>query len=160
MLLILEGIVLCFFLLLICVIGMANGPLGLVMLYEKDVQERVLKLGLITSKELRQRTILVSLALWIPLLVLTPYMVYGLNQARTFAEGFWQITLLWLMMGLFDRLFIDWYWVSHTKAWIIPGTEDLRPYIPKQMLFMKWIGTLIGFPLLSALVAWLFLFWI
>ena len=21
-------------------------------------------------------------------------------------------------------------WVGHTKAWIIPGTEDLRPYIP------------------------------
>ena len=28
-----------------------------------------------------------------------------------------------------DRLLIDEYWVGHTHAWIIPGTEDLRPYI-------------------------------
>lgn len=159
MLLLLEGIVLCFILLLVCIIGMANGPIGLVMLYEKDVQERVLELGLVTSKKLHQRTILVFIALWIPLLVLIPSLVYGLNRARTFEEAFWQMTILLFIVGFFDRIFIDWYWVGHTKAWIIPGTEDLQPYIPKQTLFIKWIGTLIGFPFLSALVAWLFTFW-
>ena len=34
-----------------------------------------------------------------------------------------------LIMGLFDRLYIDWHWVGRTKAWIIPGTEDLMPCI-------------------------------
>ena len=27
-----------------------------------------------------------------------------------------------LIVGVFDRLYIDWYWVGRTKAWIIPGT--------------------------------------
>lgn len=31
-----------------------------------------------------------------------------------------------LIVGVFDRLYIDWYWVGRTKAWIIPGTEDLN----------------------------------
>ena len=36
-----------------------------------------------------------------------------------------------MIEGLFDRFFIDWFWVGKTKAWLIPGTEDLMPYIPK-----------------------------
>lgn len=35
-----------------------------------------------------------------------------------------------LIMGVFDRLYIDWHWVGRTKAWIIPGTEDLMPCRP------------------------------
>ena len=54
MLLILEGIVMCFVLLLVCVIGIANGPVGLVLLYEKDVQERVVELGLTTKEKIRK----------------------------------------------------------------------------------------------------------
>ena len=38
---IIEGIVMCFALLIVCVVGIANGPVGLVLLYEKDVQDRV-----------------------------------------------------------------------------------------------------------------------
>lgn len=43
--------------------------------------------------------------------------------------------------------------VSHTKAWIIPGTEDLQPYIPKNVLVRKWIGTVVGYPLIAAAIA-------
>ena len=64
------------------------------------------------------------------------------------------ITVILLIMGLFDRIFIDWYWVGKTKAWIIPGTEDLMPYIPKKVLIRKWLGTVVGFPLMAALIAW------
>ena len=45
MILLMEGIVMCFILLLICVIGIANGPVGLVVFYEQDVQDRVVELG-------------------------------------------------------------------------------------------------------------------
>ena len=41
MLLLIEGIVMCFVLLMVCVVGIANGPVGLVLLYEEDVQQRV-----------------------------------------------------------------------------------------------------------------------
>ena len=40
----------CFILLIVCVIGIANkGPVGLVCFYEKDVQDRVVELGLTTK---------------------------------------------------------------------------------------------------------------
>ena len=50
-------------------------------------------------------------------------------------------------MGLFDRFFIDWYWVEHTKAWDIPNTEELKPCIPKKVKIGKWLGTIVGFNL-------------
>ena len=60
--------------------------------------------------------------------------------------------ILWIA-GLFDRFFIDWYWVGHTKAWIIPKTEDLQPYIPLKVLLRKWLGTIFVYPMFSAIIA-------
>ncbi len=40
------------------------------------------------------------------------------------------MTAIFMISNLFDRLFIDEFWVGHTKAWFIPSTEDLVPYIP------------------------------
>ena len=152
-LLLLEGVVMCFVLLMVCVVGIANGPVGLVVFYEPDVQKRVVELGYTTEKAIRRRTALVSLLLFVPLFILPPLMVYGLNGATGFLDGFWQMTVILLIQGLFDRFFIDWYWVGHTKAWIIPGTEDLRPYIPKKTLIGKWISTLVVNPLIAAIAA-------
>jgi hypothetical protein len=60
--------------------------------------------------------------------------------------------ILWIM-GVFDRVFVDWYWVGKTKAWEIEGTDDLKPYIPKKVLIMKWCFTVVGFPVFSAVMA-------
>ena len=154
MILLLEGLVMCFLLLIVCVIGIANGPAGLVVLYEDDVQNRVVELGYTTKEKIRKSLIVTSVALFGPVLFLTPVMVYGINGAAGFWDGFWQMTVILLIMGLFDRFFIDWYWVGRTKAWIILGTEDLQPYIPKNVLIRKWVGTVVGFPLIAALIAW------
>lgn len=153
MLIILEGIVMCFILLMVCVIGIQNGPVGSVYFYEPDVQERVVQLGLTTKKKIKRDCLIASVALYLPVLTVVPAMVWYLNGARTFGELFWQMTAVLLIMGVFDRLFIDWYWVGHTKAWIIPGTEDLKPYIPAKTLLVKWLFTLVGFPLMAAAMA-------
>lgn len=158
MLILLEGLVMCFILLFICVLGIANGPVGLVVFYEPDVQDRVVELGYTTKDKIKKTTIITSIALFVPVLFLVPYMVYFVNGAVGFSDGFWQMTAILLIMGLFDRVFIDWYWVGHTKAWIIPNTEDLMPYIPKKVIIRKWIGTIIGFPMISALLAWIMTF--
>lgn len=42
--------------------------------------------------------------------------VYGINGARGFITPFLQIYALTMAEGLFDRFFIDAYWVGHTKA--------------------------------------------
>jgi len=151
--LLMEGLVMCFILLVVCVIGIANGPVGLVVLYEEDVQQRVVELGYITKKKIKKTLIISGIALFAPVLILAPWMVYGFNGATGFWDGFWQLNTIYLIMNLFDRIFIDWYWVGKTKAWFIPGTEDLMPYIPKKVLIRKWFGTIVGFPVIAAMIA-------
>jgi len=155
MLIILEGLAMCFVLLLVCVVGIANGPVGSVYFYEPEVQERVVQLGLTTKEKIRRRYAVAGVCLFVPILVFVPAMVYFVNGARGFLELFWQITAVLMIPGLFDRIFIDWYWVGKTKAWLIPGTEDLKPYVPMKTMLHKWIGTLVGYPLIAALAAWL-----
>lgn len=153
MLLIIEGIVMCFVLLIVCAIGIANGPVGLVVLYEADVQQRVVELGLTTKAKIRKNFILCSIALFVPLFILPPLMVYGVNGASGFWDAFWQMSIILWIQGIFDRFFIDWYWVGKTKAWEIPGTEDLKPYIPAKVMAFKWLSTILLNPLIAALVA-------
>ena len=148
-----EGIVMCFVLLIICVVGIANGPVGLVVLYEQEVKDRVVELGLTTKEKIQKTSIITVIALFVPMLVLVPLMVYGINGAKGFWDGYWQMLAILMISGLFDRIFIDWWWVGHTKAWIIPGTEDLMPYIYGKTLVRKWLGTVVGFPILAAILA-------
>ena len=148
-----EGIVMCFVLLIICVVGIANGPVGLVVFYEQEVKNRVVELGLTTKEKIRKTSIITVIALLVPMLVFVPLMVYGINGAKGFWSGYWQMLVILMISGLFDRIFIDWWWVGHTKAWIIPGTEDLMPYIYGKTLVRKWLGTVVGFPILAAILA-------
>ena len=53
--LVLEGLGLGFLLYLICAIGIRNGAVGMVHLYDQKVQERVVQLGLSTAEEIRKR---------------------------------------------------------------------------------------------------------
>ena len=153
MLLIAEGIVMCFVLLVVCAVGIANGPVGLVLLYEEDVQQRVVELGLTTKEKIRKNFILCSIALFVPMFILPPLMVYGINGATGFWSGFWQMSVILWIQGVFDRFFIDWYWVGHTNAWEIPGTEDLTPYIPVKVQIRKWFATIVLNQLIAAIVA-------
>lgn len=152
-LVLLEGLVMSFWLLLVCVVGIKDGPAGLAVFYEQEVQDRAVELGLTTRARIAKTASRVRLALFLPMFTVVPLMVYGLNGARGFRQGFLQMTAVFLIMNLFDRLFIDWFWVGKTKAWEIPGTEDLKPYIPPKALLRKWLGTMVGFPLMAALIA-------
>ena len=153
MLILLEGAVMCFVLLLICVVCIANGPEGGAVFHEPEVQERLMAQGRLTKEALKRRNAVTGAALFIPLFVLVPVMVYGVNGVQGFREAFWQMAAIQWIMQLFDRLFIDWYWVGHTDAWLIPGTEDLMPYIPGRVLLRKWISTLLLNPLIAAAIA-------
>ncbi|MBR1823623.1 MAG: hypothetical protein IJ779_05260 [Ruminococcus sp.] len=150
---IIEGIVACFIVLIACVVGIANGPVNMVCLYEQEVQKRVIEKGLITEEKIKHNADLFRLFGMMPLIIFIVVAVYGVNGARGFGEGFWQMTVIALMEGLFDRLFIDYYWVGKTKAGDIEGTEDLKPYIYGKSLAVKWLSTVVGYPLITALIA-------
>ena len=151
--LVLEGLGLGFLLYLICAIGVRNGAIGMVHLYDRKVQERVVELGLTTAEQIRKRSI------WFRSLCLPGYLIYVLicvymiNGTRGFFEGFWQSFVILSIMNLIDRFLIDEYWVGHTKAWIIPGTEDLRPYITAEDKKKKWIMGTAGMALLAAILS-------
>ena len=66
MLILLEGILMCFILLIVCVIGIANGPVGLVVLYEEDVQQRAVELGYTTKEKIKTSFLLSSIAAFLP----------------------------------------------------------------------------------------------
>ena len=153
-----EGLVACLLLLITCVVGIANGPVNLVCLYEKEAQDRAVEKGLITREKIKRNANYFRLFGILPFFIFVLAAVYGINGARGFMEGFWQISVILLIEGLFDRLFIDWYWVGKTKAWIIPGTEDLMPYIYGKTLIGKWLFTLIGYPLIAAFLSFIMSF--
>lgn len=153
MILLIEGLAMCFLMLLVCVVEIADGPVGGVHFYEREVQDRAVELGLITRDRIKKNYAISGLCLFVPLLVLVPAIVYCINGARGFKELFSQMLIIMMIEGLFDRIFIDWIWVGKTKAWIIPGTEDLMPYVPRKTMIRKWVGTLILFPALAAAMA-------
>ncbi|MBR3242200.1 MAG: hypothetical protein IKF90_05805, partial [Parasporobacterium sp.] len=78
---------------------------------------------------------------------------YAVNGARGFFEGFWQMFTILSIVNLIDRLLIDEYWVGHTKAWEIPGTEDMKPYINKKDKLCKWLMGTAGFAIVCAVLA-------
>ena len=150
---ILEGIALSFLLLISCVVGKANGAVNMVFLYEKEVQDRVVDLGLIDKDKIKRNKNNFMLFGMIPFFILLIVIVYVINGTRGFKEGFIQLLIILLIEGLFDRLFVDWYWVGKTKDWIIEGTEDLMPYIYGKTLVMKWLSVIVGYPLLAAIIS-------
>ena len=154
MLIVLEGLVMSFWLLLICVVGIAKeGPVGLVNFYEKDAQERVVELGLTTKERIKRAATISGVALIVPLVTVVPTVVYLYNGVTGFCDGFIQLLSIYMIMNVFDRLFIDEWWVGHTKAWFIPGTEDLMPYITWKVRIQKWVVSLILFPLAAVIIA-------
>ena len=151
--LIAEGLGLGFLLYLVCAVGIRNGAVGMVYLYDPKVQERVVKLGLTTMEEIRNRSVRFK-SLCLPgYLIYVLLCVYALNGARGFRPGFWQAFVILSIMNLIDRFLIDEYWVGHTKAWVIPGTEDLRPYITAKDKQRKWIMGTVGMALIAAILS-------
>ena len=150
---ILEGVGLGAMLMLVCAIGIRNGAVGMVHLYENNVQERCISLGLTTREKINRNQLLfkiVCLPIYIAYVLI---FVYNVNGARGFGEGFWQILLILLVLNLIDRLLIDDFWVGHTKMWTIPGTEDLKPYIPSSVKRKKWLFGTLGMAVIAAVLA-------
>ena len=150
---IIEGLGLGFLLYLICAIGIRNGAVNMVYLYDQNVQDRVVELGLTTPEEIRSRSARFK-AICIPgYLGYVIVCVYLINGARGFWNGFWQLFVILSIMNLIDRFLVDGYWVGHTNAWVIPGTEDLRPYITTEDKKQKWLMGTVGMAVISAVLA-------
>ncbi len=150
---ILEGLGLGALLVLICAAGIRKGAVGMVHLYSPAVQQRCVKLGL-TSPERIGRNSLLFKAVCIPGYIgYVLVCVYGINGAKGFVQSFWQLLVILSVMNLMDRLLVDGYWVGHTNAWTISGTEDLKPYITAKDKQKKWLFGTVGMAVIAAALA-------
>ena len=147
---ILEGLGLGAWLILVCAIGIRNGAVGMAHLYSPEVQARCVRLGLTTQDKIRKTSLrfkLCGLPIYIVYMLVC---VYAINGAKGFLEGFWQMLVILWVMNLIDRFLIDEFWVGHTRAWTIPGTEDLKPYINAKDKCRKWIFGTAGTAVIAA----------
>ena len=135
-----EGLGLGALLILVCAVGIRKGAVGMVHLYSPEVQDRCVKLNLTTHEKIRRNALLFKV------LCVPGYIAYVL-------VGFWQLLVILSVMNLIDRFLIDGYWVGHTKAWTIPGTEDLKPYITARDKAKKWLFGTVGMAAISAVLA-------
>ena len=148
-----EGLILGILLMGICAFGIRNGAVGMVYLYHQNVKDRCVELGLTTHEKINKNSKTFKIVCIPGYLLYILVCVYGINGARDFWSGFWQIFVILSVMNLMDRFLVDDYWVGHTKAWTIPGTEDLRPYISGEDKRRKWIGGTVGMAVISAVLA-------
>ena len=150
---VIEGLLLGALLVGFCALGIRKGAVNMVFLYHGDVQERCIENGLITRGRIKRNRRLFK-GLGIPVyFAFVLVSVYVVNGARGFLPGFWQSFAILSIVNLIDRLGIDAWWVGRTKAWVIPGTEDLRPYIDRRDKLGKWLIGTVGFAILSALLS-------
>ena len=150
---ILEGIGLGVLLILVCAIGIRKGAVGMVHLYNPEVQNRCVTLGLTTHAKIK-RNALIFKAVCVPgYIAYVLVCVYAVNGAQGFLAGFWQMLVILSVMNLMDRFLVDDFWVGHTNAWTITGTEDLKHYITDKDNGKKWLFGTIGMAVISAALA-------
>lgn len=150
---ILEGLGLGALLVLVCAFGIRNGAVGMVHLYHEDVQARCVQLGLTTPERIRRNAKTFKLCCMPGYIAYVLVCVYAVNGARGFADGFWQLLVILSVMNLIDRLLVDGFWVGHTKAWTIPGTEDMKPYITAADRRKKWLFGTAGMAVIAAVLS-------
>lgn len=151
--LLLEGLGLGVLLVLVCAVGIRKGAVGMVHLYHQDVQDRCVKLGLITHEKIKKNQAMFKLCCIPGYIAYVLVCVYAINSAHGFMQGFWQLLVILSIMNLIDRFLVDDFWVGHTQAWVIPGTEDLRPYINNRDKCKKWLFGTVGMAVISAALA-------
>ena len=150
---VIEGMILSAMLVLFCAFGIRNGAVDMVFLYHQDVQDRCVRNGSITAGKIRINQALFK-GIAIPFyFIFVLVSVYAVNKTKGFWPGFLQMFAILSIVNLVDRLLIDEYWVGHTNAWVIPGTEDLKPYINRKDKLQKWLFGTIGFAVICAVLA-------
>jgi len=111
----------------IAVAAGSKNPVDTVYDMPQPIIDRCLELGLIdeSRKADSPQTRKKKLAAAIVILLVLTLVLYFVNHAADFLQGFLISYVIWLIVDWYDCFVIDWIWVCHSKKLIIPGTEDL-----------------------------------
>lgn len=103
-----------------------KGPVGGIQFYPKQVQERVIELGMTTKEKIKKQAVISMVLLLIIDLVIPFIMIVCVNKADTYWKIVWQYYVLFMGQELYDWFAVDVWWVAISDWWLIPGTEDLN----------------------------------
>jgi hypothetical protein len=88
--------------------------------YPKDYIEKAVELGVGDKEEIlkkgKQFMILFSMVMFVALIMFISLW----NCVTDFKMAFMQSCLFLVVMNWFDGIVIDWFWVGHSKIWVIP----------------------------------------
>lgn len=128
----------------------SKNPVDTVYDMPQPIIDRCLELGLIdeSRKADSPQTRKKKLAAAIVILLVLTLVLYFVNHAADFLQGFLISYVIWLIDDWYDCFVIDWIWVCHSKKLIIPGTEDLMDsYKDYRFHFIASLkGMVIGLP--------------
>lgn len=128
----------------------SKNPVDTVYDMPQPIIDRCLELGLIdeSRKADSPQTRKKKLAAAIVILLVLTLVLYFVNHAADFLQGFLISYVIWLVVDWYDCFVIDWIWVCHSKKLIIPGTEDLMDsYKDYRFHFIASLkGMVIGLP--------------
>ena len=117
--------------------------------YPPEIVKRCIELNIIPERKTRftKKEIIKKVIACILFVILLAYIVYKFNGANTFASGFINSYIIWLVVCWYDALILDCIFFCNVKRFRIPGTEDMNEY--KDYLFHikgSIRGSLIGLP--------------
>lgn len=155
-----ESVVLCV-LFTAAILSQMKKPLGTILYsYPPQIVDRVIELGLVEDKDRktpsRVKAIKKKWPAVIFLGILIGVIVYFVNGARSFADGFLVSYGLWLVVDWYDAFALDICWFCHSKKVRIPGTEDMVESYKDYWFHIKGslIGMVLGLP--ACLIAGVF----
>ena len=102
----------CFVLLIICVVGIANGPVGMVFFYEKEVQDKAVELELTTREMINKRTLPI---LFSPILFFSDLSSCGRKQIDL-VQAFSLTELHHFLLQILQILFCEVVFVAGTAV--------------------------------------------
>lgn len=102
-----------------------KGPVGGAYFYPKQVQQRIIELGLRTKEQIKKERNFAYILLAAGDLIIPFIMIVIVNGTRTFWDCVWQYYVLFYGMEFYDWFMVDTLWVAKSSWWVIPGTEDL-----------------------------------
>ena len=147
MILAIECIVLCIMFTLIILPAQYKDPLVMIMSYPPNIIKRVEQLpqyeGCIKERERKHISKKIfGVFFFAAILAIVAYS----SGCREFADTFFHVFMLFLVVNLYDMLVLDWGIFCHSQKLRIPGTEDMdkdyKDYLFHAKGAMK--GTIIG----------------
>jgi len=98
--------------------------------YPPEIVKKCIELKIIPERKTRwtKRELIKKAIACIFIVTILTLVVYKINEATTFFEGFINAYIIWLAVCWYDALVLDCIFFCNFKRFRIPETEDMKEY--------------------------------